>query len=78
MSRKLSRESEQAFSRRLKRDYGFNYMQKRDDKGHKPYYWIGLKLKDWKPSEEGQSTLSISSNQEIKKLYLLDELTNKQ
>ena len=53
----LPMESEQSFSRMLKKDYGFKDMQNRDDKGHKPYYWTGLELKDWKPAEEGQSTL---------------------
>ena len=57
-SKSLPIESEQqSFSRKLTKDHGFNYIQRRDDKGHKPYYWIGLKLKDWKPAEEGQSTL---------------------
>jgi RFX DNA-binding domain len=56
-AKNLPMESEQSFSRKLKKEYGFNDVQRRDDKGHKPYYWIGIKLKDWKPAEEGQSTL---------------------
>ena len=29
----------------------------RDGKGGRAYYWVGIKIKDWKPIEEGQNTL---------------------
>ena len=56
--KKLTAESEQSFSRKLKREFGFKDMQMRDGKGGKPYYWIGIRIKDWKEvAEEGQLTL---------------------
>jgi P4 family phage/plasmid primase-like protien len=54
---KLATESEQSFSRKLKREHGYKDIQVRDGKGDKPYYWTGVKLKDWRPAEEGQSLL---------------------
>jgi len=42
-SKSLPIESEQSFSRRLKKQYGFNDIQKRDNKGRKCYYWMRLK-----------------------------------
>jgi Poxvirus D5 protein-like len=42
-SKSLPIESEQSFSRRLKKQYGFNDVQKRDNKGSKCYYWMRLK-----------------------------------
>jgi hypothetical protein len=56
-AKNLQTESEQSFSRKLKKEHVFNDVQMRDDKGGRAYYWKGLELKDWKPAEEGQSTL---------------------
>jgi hypothetical protein len=50
-------ESKQSFSRMLKKEHGFSDTQMRDDKRARRYYLRGVKLKDWKPAEEGQSTL---------------------
>jgi hypothetical protein len=27
------------------------------EKGGKPYYWVGISIKDWRPTEEGQNIL---------------------
>jgi putative DNA primase/helicase len=40
----LPPESEQSFSRKMSKDFGFNCKQYRD-KGEKPYFWIGIRLK---------------------------------
>jgi P4 family phage/plasmid primase-like protien len=56
-AKKLAAESEQSFSRKLKKEFGLNDMQIRDENGNRPYYWVGIKLKDWTPTEEGQNTL---------------------
>jgi hypothetical protein len=56
--KKLAAESEQSFSRKLKKEFGFNDMQMRDNKGCRAYYWIGIRITDWKAvAEEGQLTL---------------------
>jgi hypothetical protein len=55
---KLAVESEQSFSRRLKKQYGFKDLQMRNEKcSGRSYFWVGIKLKDWKAAEEGQSNL---------------------
>ena len=56
-SKKLSTESEQSFNRKLKKEFGLKDMQIRDDKGGRPYYWVGIRIKDWKPAEDGQNIL---------------------
>jgi hypothetical protein len=54
----LAAESEQSFSRKLKKEFGFNDMQMRNSKGCRGYYWTGIRIKDWKAvAEEGQLTL---------------------
>ena len=54
-SKKLAIESEQSFSRKLSKEHNLKSIQIRDEKGARPYYWIGVKLKDW-TATEGQST----------------------
>jgi putative DNA primase/helicase len=56
-SKKLAGESEQSFNRKLKREFNLEDMQMRDEKGSRPYYWVGIGIKDWKPVEEGQNIL---------------------
>ena len=56
-AKKLAAESEQSFSRKLKKDFGLNYKQMRDEKGGKAYYWIGIRIKDWESAEDGQNIL---------------------
>ena len=56
-SKKLAGESEQSFNRKLKREFNLKDMQIRDEKGGRPYCWVGIRIKDWKPVEEGQNTL---------------------
>jgi hypothetical protein len=54
--KKLGVESEQSFSRKLKKEHGLNDM--RMSKGGRPYIWTGVRLIDWKkPEDEDQSTL---------------------
>jgi integrase len=56
MEKRLPKESNQTFSRRLKQS-GFEYKQDRQDKG-RPYVWESVKLVNWKPVEdEDQETL---------------------
>jgi phage/plasmid-associated DNA primase len=56
MEKRLPRESNQTFSRRLKQS-GFEYKQDRQDKG-RPYVWESVKLVYWRPVEdEDQETL---------------------
>jgi putative DNA primase/helicase len=54
---KLAAESEQSFSRRLKKEFSLKDMQMRDEKGGRAYYWVGIRIRDWKPIEEGQGIL---------------------
>jgi putative DNA primase/helicase len=55
--KKLPIESEQSFSRRLTRDFGFQHKQFRIN-GEKVYCWENIKFIDWKVSEnEAQETL---------------------
>jgi phage/plasmid-associated DNA primase len=57
-AKRVTIESEQSFSRKLTREYGFQYKLLRDSKTRdRSYYWIGIKIKDWKPTEEDQETL---------------------
>ena len=51
-SKKLAAESEQSFNRKLKKEFGLKDMQMRDEKGGRPYYWIGIRIKDWKSVDE--------------------------
>jgi putative DNA primase/helicase len=54
---KLPVDSEQAFSRRLSKEYNFGYDQFRL-KGEKVYCWIGVKVSDWLATEDkDQKTL---------------------
>ncbi len=54
---KLPVDSEQAFSRRLTKEYSFDYDQFRL-KGEKVYCWVGMKVSDWLTTEdENQKTL---------------------
>lgn len=55
IDKKLSRESPETFSRRLK-DEGFRYEHKRID-GIRRYVWLDIELKDYRQAEEGQDTL---------------------
>jgi P4 family phage/plasmid primase-like protien len=57
-AKRVTIESEQSFSRKLTREYGFQYKLLRDSKTRdRSYYWIGIKIVDWKPTEEKQETL---------------------
>ena len=56
-SKKLAAESEQSFSRKLKKEFSIRDTQMRDDRGNRGYYWIGFRIKDWKPTEKGQNIL---------------------
>jgi putative DNA primase/helicase len=47
----LPLESEQSFSRKLTKDFGFTCKQYRE-KGEKPYFWIGVRLKTHKERDE--------------------------
>jgi phage/plasmid-associated DNA primase len=51
---KLGVESSQSFSRKLTGEYGFKDWQSSDKKS---YYWLGVKLRDFAPTQEGQSIL---------------------
>jgi P4 family phage/plasmid primase-like protien len=58
LNKKVSIESEQSFSRRLKEARGYQDKQARNDLGIKAYYWVGIKIVDWlSPAEEDQETL---------------------
>jgi P4 family phage/plasmid primase-like protien len=58
LNKKVSIESEQSFSRRLKETRGYQDKQARNDLGIKAYYWVGIKIVDWlSPAEEDQETL---------------------
>ena len=52
----LNPESSLTFSNRLTKEYNLDY-RKIKKGNHREYYWIGVKLKDWKQAEEGQETL---------------------
>src|SRR5918996_2675022 len=54
-SKKLAAESEQSFSRKLKKEFSLKDTQMRDENNNRAYYWIGIRIKDWKPTEEGQN-----------------------
>lgn len=56
-SKRLPIESEQSFSRKLRNEFGLRHTQMRDQNGNRAYYWVGIRVKDWKPAEEGQNTL---------------------
>jgi P4 family phage/plasmid primase-like protien len=56
-AKNLSPVSEGAFSRRMTRQHGIKCEQFRDGKGRRPYYYLGVKIRDWKAAEQGQSTL---------------------
>jgi P4 family phage/plasmid primase-like protien len=56
MENRLSKESSETFSRRLKKDYNFTYKQERTGKT-KQYYWKNIRLRGRKEVEEGQETL---------------------
>lgn len=56
-AKKLAAESEQSFSRKLKKEFGLKDMQMRDEKGGRAYYWVAIRIKDWEPAEDGQNTL---------------------
>jgi P4 family phage/plasmid primase-like protien len=45
IANKLPIESEQSFSRKMTKD-GFQCKQIRDSKGNKPYFWIGVRIKE--------------------------------
>ena len=51
----LNPESQFAFSSRLTKEFDFHSERKQKDKS-RDFYWIGIKLKDWKKAEEGQET----------------------
>jgi putative DNA primase/helicase len=61
----LALESDQSFSRKLSKDFGFKYKMYREKNGERNYYWIGVKVTDWKLKElDAQSKLDYS--EEIK------------
>jgi putative DNA primase/helicase len=63
----IAPESEQAFSRTLT-DLGFDKKQVRRNK-KRDYYWIGVKVVDWKATEdEDQHTFSDLSDEQLEKL----------
>jgi hypothetical protein len=45
-AKKLAPESEQSFSRKLKKEFGLKDAQMRDEKNNRAYYWIGIRIKD--------------------------------
>jgi P4 family phage/plasmid primase-like protien len=53
---RLNPESSDTFNRRIKKILTLGDKKILKD-GIRKYYWIGLKLKDWKEAEEGQETL---------------------
>lgn len=53
---RLSKESNETFSRRLKKEYGLKYRQERTGKT-RAYYWQNIRLRGRKEVEEGQGTL---------------------
>jgi len=55
--KRLPKESNETFSRRLK-DAGFEYKQKRID-GGRVYVWLNIELKDYKEADEDQETLGL-------------------
>jgi putative DNA primase/helicase len=58
LNKKVSIESEQSFSRRLKETRGYQDKQARNDLGIKAYYWVGIKIVDWMaPTEQDQEKL---------------------
>jgi P4 family phage/plasmid primase-like protien len=55
---KVTMDSEQAFSRKMKKLEGFKDNRRRDKKtGDLIYYWEGAKIVDWKATEKDQETL---------------------
>jgi phage/plasmid-associated DNA primase len=57
----LALESDQSFSRKLSKDFGFKYKMYREKNGERNYYWIGVKVTDWKLKElDAQSKLEYS------------------
>ena len=57
----LALESDQSFSRKLSKDFGYKYKMYRDKNGDRNYYWIGVKVTDWKSKElDAQSKLEYS------------------
>jgi putative DNA primase/helicase len=64
---KIAPESEQAFSRALT-DLDFDKKQVRRNK-KRDYYWIGVKIVDWKATEdENQQNISDLSDEQLEKL----------
>jgi hypothetical protein len=48
MANKITIDSEQAFSRKFKKEQGYEYEQYRDRRtGDHRYRWIGIKIVDW-------------------------------
>jgi putative DNA primase/helicase len=59
MANKITIESDQAFSRKMKKLEGFKDERRRDRKtGDLIYYWQSIKIVDWKATEKGQETLT--------------------
>jgi phage/plasmid-associated DNA primase len=57
----LALESDQSFSRKLSKDFGFKYKMYREKNGERNYYWIEVKVADWKLKElDAQSKLEYS------------------
>jgi putative DNA primase/helicase len=56
-AKKLAAESEPSFSRKLRKESGLKDKQMRDENNNRAYYWIGIRIKDWKPTEKGQDIL---------------------
>jgi hypothetical protein len=57
-AKKVTIDSEQAFSRKMKKLEGFKDNCRRDKKtGEQTYYWEGVKIVDWKATEADQETL---------------------
>jgi hypothetical protein len=53
--------SEGSFSRRMTKQRGFKCEQFRDGKGTRTYYYLGVKIRDWKTAKERQSILWVCS-----------------
>jgi phage/plasmid-associated DNA primase len=57
MENRLSKESSETFSRRLKKDYDFKDKQVRGKGIPKPYHWLNMRLKDREEVDDDQETL---------------------
>jgi hypothetical protein len=57
LANKITIDSSQTFSRKMKKQEGFKDDHKRAGGGSYVYYWVGIKIVDWKFTEEDQEIL---------------------